>query len=86
MLEIICEGRCIFKKMNLIFYNISDFNVDVLQDEEALALNNNIEENCITQCIRCSVHTFQLYVESGHKELSIQKILTKILKVNILKL
>jgi hypothetical protein len=60
--------------------------VDVLQDEVATVLNNNREVNSITQCIRCSVHTFQLCVESGLKEPSIQKLLTKTRKVNMLKL
>jgi len=58
----------------------------VLQDKVATALNNNSEVNGITQCIRSSVHTFQLYVESGLKEPSIQKLLTKIRKVNMPKL
>jgi len=75
---------------NAIYEIVSEtnitFNVDVLKDEVATALNNNIEVNYITQCIRCSVHTFQLCVESGLNETSIQKLLTKTCKENMLKL
>lgn len=61
--------------VSTIDYEINNDNLE--QDvQKALGVEN------LTQCIRCSVHTFQLCVEHGLKTSSVNKLLFKARKVS----
>lgn len=60
---------------------------DQLQCNVASIMNIEVVEfdvTYVTQCIRCSVHTFQLCVESGLKDYATQKLLAKARKVKFI--
>lgn len=65
---------------------ITDTEIDLnndnnLQQEVYSALEIENEEY-LTQCVRCSVHTFQLCIEQGFKITSVNNTIVKARKVN----
>lgn len=67
---------------NMITHSEIDFTPENLEQEISILLENETQFQ-LTQCVRCTVHTFQLCVEYGLKTPSVQKVLIKARKVPI---
>lgn len=74
----------------LLFYNLTKYKCFIVEADEGDANINELEDSvlnaitpvAITSCVRCAVHTMQLYIHDGLKIASITNCISRARQVN----